>query len=57
MPNTNTAADRATLVAKIRELGRALADETMSERDADALARSRAAYQAQLDALDGKVAS
>lgn len=50
MTNTNTET-RAALVSKIRELGRALADETMSDRDADALASSRAKYQAQLDAV------
>lgn len=42
---------RAETIARIREIGRELANEHLSDRDASALERLRAGYQASLDAL------
>ena len=40
----------AALKARLRDIGRAMADETMSDADFEALRRSRDAYQAEYDA-------
>lgn len=52
MPSNIPTTARADLVARCRELGRALANETMSDSDTRALERARATVQAQIDAID-----
>lgn len=47
-----TTQTRTDLVNRYRELGRAMANELMSDRDMAALRREREAVQAKIDAID-----